>query len=344
MATTRRPRVPHLVACLGSLLLLAHCGGGSGGGGTGGSGGGGGKAGAAAGAAGTTSAGGSTGTAGNGGTGGTGGKAGAGGAAGGGGATSVGGAGGGTAGSSGAASGGSAGTGGVAGSSGQAGAGGGGVAGAGGAAGTAGAPGIAGAGGAGGSAGGGGAAVLQSAELATGFDPNALTYTHSEDPVSGDQTPIGWGPSTLPSQAQADAATALIRRIAALLPDSVRNSTNTANAAPGTPSSPSSDIPNPLNGLLTLGADPTSLISGTNLSAASNTALDAFRAAAVADSAVPTDPNDPGGLSSTAAADNATLSAYVAAESVDPSSAIGIAVNISTAAVQYGLVTQLKAF
>jgi hypothetical protein len=343
MATTRRLRVPHLVGCLGSLLLLAHCGGGSGGGGTGG-GGGGGKAGAGGGAAGTTSSGGSTGTAGTGGTGGTGGKAGAGGAGGGGGATSVGGAGGGTAGSGGAAGGGGAGTAGAAGAGGKAGAGGGGVAGAGGAAGNAGAPGVAGAGGAGGSAGVGGAAVLQAAELVTGFDPNALTYTHSEDPVSGDQTPIGWGPSTLPSQAQADAATALIRRIAALLPGSVRNSTNTANAVSGTASSPSSDIPNPLNGLLTLGADPTSLISGTNLSPASNTALDAFRAAAVADSAVPTDPNDPGGLSSTAAADNATVSAYIAAESVDPSSAIGIAVNIVTAAVQYGLVAQLKAF
>ena len=337
MATTRRLRVPPLVACLGSLLWLAHCGGG----GTGGSGGGGGKAGAGGGAAGTTSSGGSTGTAGTGGTGGTGGKAGGGGAAGGG-ATGVGG--GGTAGSGGAAGSGSAGTAGGAGGGGKAGAGGGGVAGVGGAAGTAGAPGVAGAGGAGGSAGAGGAAVLQAAEQATGFDPNALTYTHSEDPVTGDQTPIGWGPSTLPSQAQADAATALIRRIAALLPGSVRNSTNTANAVSGTASSPSSDIPNPLNGLLTLGADPTSLISGTNLSPASNTALDAFRAAAVADSAVPTDPNDPGGLSSTAAADNATLSAYIAAESVDPSSAIGIAVNIVTAAVQYGLVTQLKAF
>ena len=337
MTITHRPRVPPLVACLGSLLLLAHCGGGNSGGGTGGNGGGG-KAGTAGGAAGATSSGGSTGTAGTGGPGGSGGKAGPGGAAGGGGATSLGGAGGGTAGSGDAAGGGAAGTAGAAGGGGEAGAGGAGVAGAGGAAG------VAGAGGAGGSAGGNGAAVLQAAELATGFDPNALTYTHSEDPVSGDQTPIGWGPSTLPSQAQADAATALIRRIAALLPGSVRNSTNTANAAPGTTSSPSSDIPNPLNGLLTLGADPTSLISGTNLSPATSSALDAFRAAAVADSAVPADPNDPGGLSSTAAADNATLSAYIAAESVDPSSAIGIAVNIVTAAVQYGLVTQLKAF
>jgi hypothetical protein len=324
MTTTPRPRIAHLAACLGSLLLLAHCGGGSGGGGTGGSAGGGGQ-GARAGAgggAGASSSGGSSGTAG------TGGKAGAGGA----GTAGSGGA----AGAGGTAGGGAAGAGGKAGSGGAAG--GGGVAGAGG-----GAAGAAGAGAAGG-AGGTSVSALQLAELATGFDPNALTYTHSQDPDSGEQSPIGWGPSTLPSQAQADAARALIRRIAALLPASVRNSTNTANAVPGTPSSPSSNIPDPLSGLLTLGADPTSLISGSNLAPAANTALDAFRAAAVADSAVAKDPNDPGGLSSSAAASDATLGAYIAAESVDPSSAIGLSVNIVTAAVQYGLVTQLQAF
>ncbi len=331
MTTTLRPRIAHVAACLGSLLLFAHCGGGSGGGGTGGSAGGGGqgaRAGAGGGAAGATSSGGSSGAVG------TGGKAGAGGAgaAGSGGAAGAGGA---------AGGGGAAGAGGKAGSGGAAG--GGGVAGAGGGAAGAGAAGAAGAGAAGG-AGGASVSALQLAELATGFDPNALTYTHSQDPVTGEQSPIGWGPSTLPSQAQADAARALIRRIAALLPASVRNSTNTANAVPGTPSSPSSNIPDPLSGLLTLGADPTSLISGSNLSPAANTALEAFRAAAIADSAVAKDPNDPGGLSSSAAASDATLGAYIAAESVDPSSAIGLAVNIVTAAVQYGLVTQLQSF
>jgi hypothetical protein len=185
---------------------------------------------------------------------------------------------------------------------------------------------------------------LQTAELATGFDPNALTYKHSQDPNTGDQSPIGWGPSTLPSQSQADAATALIRRIAVLLPGSVRNSTNSANAVPGTPSNPSIDDPDPLSGLLTLGADPASLFSGTNLAPAANTALEAFRAAAIADSAVAKDANDPGGLSSSAAADNPTLGAYIASESGDPSSAIGLAANVVRAAVQYGLVTQLQAF
>ena len=337
MTTTHRPRAPQLVACLGSLLLLANCGGGSGGGGTGG---GGGKAGAAGGAGGTVGTGGKAG----GGGGGTAGAAGAAGTSGGvGGAAGIGGAAGGSAGAGGAAGGGGkAGAGGVAGGGGKAGAGGaaGGAAGAG-SAGTTGAAGAAGAGAAGA---GGGVSALQTAELASGFDPNALTYKHSQDPDTGDQSPIGWGPSTLPSQAQAAAATALIRRIAALLPDSVRNSTNTANAVPGTPSSPSTNIPNPSNGLLTLAADPASLISGSNLAAAANTALDAFRAAAVADSAVAKDPNNPGGLSSSAASNDATLGGYIAAESVDPSSAIGLAENIVTAAVQYGLVTQLKAF
>jgi hypothetical protein len=365
MTTTRRPKVSHLAACLGTLLFLAHCGSSGGGGGTGGTsagagkGGAGGKAGTAGGTAGVVGTAGTGGTSGVGGSAGAGGAAGRGGTAGGGGIAGGGtggagggggiaggaaGGGGGAAGKGGGAGGGAAGAGGAAGGGGAAGAAGapgGGVAGAGGSAGSSG---VAGAGGAGGSAGSGGASALQVAELASGFDPNALTYTHSEDPSTGDQSPIGWGPSTLPSQAQTDAATALIRRIAALLPDSVRNSTNTANAIPGSPSSPSSNVPNPANGLLILGVDPASLISGTNLAPAASSALEAFRTAAVADSAVPADPNDPGGLSTSAAANNATLSAYIADEAVDPSSAIGLAANIVTAAVQYGLVTQLHAF
>jgi hypothetical protein len=191
-----------------------------------------------------------------------------------------------------------------------------------------------------------GAAALQAGELATAFDPNLLTYTHSTDPDTGDSTPIGWGPSTLPSAAQQQAATALIRAIAAGLPGSVRNSTNTANAAPGTPTSPSANVPNPPNGLLTLGADPQSLISGANIGtdAATTALLQAYANAAIADAAVPKDPNNPGGLTAAQAASNPTLGAYIASESSDTSSAIGLAVNIVVDAVQYGLETQLKAF
>jgi hypothetical protein len=182
--------------------------------------------------------------------------------------------------------------------------------------------------------------ALENAELATPFDPTLLTYTSSEDPDTGDQIAIGWGPDTLPSQAQRDASRALIRRIAALLPNSVRNSTNTANATPGN----QSNVPNPPNGLLTLGADPSSLFSGSNLADSSGTALEAFRAAAIADAAVPVSAADPGGLTAAAAANNGTLGAYIASNAVSPGSAIGIAVNIVTDAVQFNLESLLQAF
>jgi hypothetical protein len=188
-----------------------------------------------------------------------------------------------------------------------------------------------------------GSLALQTAELATPFDANLLTYTHTQDPDTGDQVPVGWGPSTLPSQQQRDAATALIRRIAALLPNSVRNSTNTANATPGTGAT--GNVPNPLNGLLTLGADPGSLISGSNLAPAAGTALEAFRAAAIADTFSPAAlTGDPGGLTPAQAASNGTLGAYLAGKGVDPGSAVGIAVNVVTDAVQFNLVSQLQAF
>ncbi len=198
-----------------------------------------------------------------------------------------------------------------------------------------------------GAAGSSGPSALETAELAIGgIDPNALTYSHSLDPDTGDQLPIGWGPSTLPTAAQQQASAALIRAIAAGLPGSVRNSTNKANAVPGTPTSPSANVPNPPNGLLVLGADPSSLLSGANIGADAATAalLQAYANAAIADSATAKGPNDPGGLTAAQAASSATLGAYIASESVDPSSAIGIASNIVTYAVQYGLVTQLQAF
>jgi hypothetical protein len=209
--------------------------------------------------------------------------------------------------------------------------------------GAAGAPATGGTTGTGGSA---GPSALQTAELAiSAIDPNALTYTHGQD-LDGNQIAIGWGPSTLPTVAQQNASAALIRAIAAGLPGSVRNSTNTANAVPGTPTSPSANVPNPPNALLVLGANPSSLLSGANIGtdAATQALLTAYTNAAIADSATPAGPNDPGGLTATQAASLATLGAYIASESIDPSSAIGIASNIVTYAVQYGLETQLHAF
>ena len=95
-----------------------------------------------------------------------------------------------------------------------------------------------------------------------------------------------------------------------------------------------------------LGADPSSLLSGASIGtdAATQALLQAYANAAIADSATPAGPNDPGGLTAAQAASLATLGAYIASESVDPSSAIGIASNIVTYAVQYGLVAQLQAF
>ena len=191
-----------------------------------------------------------------------------------------------------------------------------------------------------------GPSALQTAELAiSAIDPNALTYSHGQD-SDGNQIPIGWGPSTLPTVAQQQASAALIRAIAAGLPGSVRNSTNTANAVPGTPTSPSANVPNPPNALLVLGTNPSSLLSGSGIGtdAATQALLAAYSNAAIADAATPAGPNDPGGLTATQAASLATLGAYIASESIDPSSAIGIASNIVTYAVQYGLVAQLQAF
>ena len=67
-------------------------------------------------------------------------------------------------------------------------------------------------------------------------------------------------------------------------------------------------------------------------------------AAAIADSAVPASAADPGGLTASTAANNGTLGAYIATNGVNPGSAIGIAVNIVTDAIQYNLVAELQAF
>jgi hypothetical protein len=189
-------------------------------------------------------------------------------------------------------------------------------------------------------------AACASCELATSCDPTLLTYTSHED-SDGNEVADGFGPDTLPTPAQRDAAYALLHEIQILRPDSVRNSTNTADAIVG-----SSNVPNPLNGLLTLGADPSSVIAGSNF-AASGTALAAYRAAAIADAlgpagraaaiadaSVPTRPGFAPGLSATAAASNATLGDYLATWAVDPSSALGIADNIVTCAYEQSCVSQ----
>ena len=77
------------------------------------------------------------------------------------------------------------------------------------------------------------------------IDPNALTYSPQPGRRRATSIPIGWGPSTLPTVAQQQASAALIRAIAAGLPGSVRNSTNTANAVAGHADQPVGQRPEP---------------------------------------------------------------------------------------------------
>ena len=86
------------------------------------------------------------------------------------------------------------------------------------------------------------------------------------------------------------------------------------------------------------------LLFGGSFAAATGTALDAVRAASIADASVPRSASDPGGLTAAGAADNATLGAYINVESVDPDSAVGLAFYIVAAALEFNLVAQLQAF
>ena len=176
-----------------------------------------------------------------------------------------------------------------------------------------------------------------------------MSYTHSQD-SDGNPIPTGWGPATLPTAAQQTASAALIRAIAAALPDSVRNSPNSADATAGTPTNEGDA--NPPNGLLVLGVDPSSLISGSSLNknnaalsptqaAAALTLWNAWKAAAISESAHAKDAQDPGGPTAT---DDTTVAAYISAKSTDFGSAVGIASNVAQFAVQYGLLAQLQAF
>jgi hypothetical protein len=182
----------------------------------------------------------------------------------------------------------------------------------------------------------GGTAVsaLEAAELAlTDTDLNLLTATHV-DLADGDQTPVGWGPRTLPTQQQRDAATALIRRIAALLPGSARNAANTGAYT-------STDV-NVLNGLLTLNANPDDLFSGQSLAPSAGTAWDAYKAGAIADTSAPAGLLYLHGVA--AGSTDAAFAAYVAANGTDPEGVVGLSTNIVKVALRHGLEAQLKTF
>jgi hypothetical protein len=179
------------------------------------------------------------------------------------------------------------------------------------------------------------ASALETAQLAlaASIDLNLLTATHV-DTADGDQIPVGWGPRTLPTQQQRDAATALIRRLAALLPGSARNAANTGGYT-------ANDV-NVLNGLLTLDANPDDLFSGQSLAPAANTAWDAYKAAAVADTFAPAGLLYLHGVA--AGSGDAAFAAYVAGNGTDPEGVVGLSTNIVKAALRHGLEAQLKSF
>lgn len=179
------------------------------------------------------------------------------------------------------------------------------------------------------------ASALETAQLAlaASIDLNLLTATHV-DSADGDQNPVGWGPRTLPTQQQRDAATALIRRLAALLPGSARNATNTGGYT-------ANDV-NVLNGLLTLDANPDDLFSGQSLAPSANTAWDAYKAAAVADTFAPAGLLYLHGVA--AGSGDAAFAAYIAGNGTDPEGVVGLSTNIVKAALRHGLEAQLKSF
>jgi hypothetical protein len=173
-----------------------------------------------------------------------------------------------------------------------------------------------------------------SCELAGSCDPTLLTSTSTED-SNGDEMAVGFGPDTLPTAAQQSAAYDLLHQIAALLPHSVRNATNTADAVEGD----LPNVPSPTNGLLiATDTNLSDLISGANL--ASGTALDGYAAAGIADAAGPKGVGLAPGLTAAGAASDATLGAYISSWAVSPSSAIGIADNVVICAFQSSCVSQ----
>ncbi|MES1209379.1 MAG: hypothetical protein ABUS79_25865, partial [Pseudomonadota bacterium] len=168
--------------------------------------------------------------------------------------------------------------------------------------------------------------ALQNAELASGADPVLLTATSDVDPETGEPTPIGWGPNTLPTQAERDTAFALIRRIAAL-----HCSTNSTNTAPGA-------FPQ-LGCLLGVNAPLSNAFAGIFADPATS-AVNEYKAAAIASHLRPT----PTAAPVTAASSNVDIGNAIAAAATDPTTAVGLADNIVSVAITAGLLPQLEAF
>lgn len=183
---------------------------------------------------------------------------------------------------------------------------------------------------------GGPPSALELAEraLADGRDLELLRAKHPDfDNFPPDP---GWGPATLPSQQQYDACVALIRRIAALLPNSARNAANTGPYVPG------NDI-NVFNALLNLNANPIDLFTATNLAPRGGTAWDAYVVGVVADTFAPApDLTYLHGLP--AGSTDAAFGAYISGKGTDSQGVVGLSTNIVKFALLHGLEAELRAF
>ncbi len=177
------------------------------------------------------------------------------------------------------------------------------------------------------------AAGCASCELASSSsycDPALLTATLTSD-SDGNPVRVGFGPDTLATAAQRDAAFAIIHRVQALKCYSDQMVHYRPADMPGceTLSQGACIWPN-LGCLLDVGQHPADIASGTFATMPTYSAIAEYEAAAIADatagSAAP-DPaigyGAPGGIS--VGASNAVLGNYINVQAIHPSSAIGLA-------------------
>jgi hypothetical protein len=181
-----------------------------------------------------------------------------------------------------------------------------------------------------------------SCELASGNDycsPTLLTATLAADPDDGSAVPVGFGPDTLATAAQRNAAFALIHGVLALQCYSDSNVKYRPADKPGCQTLTQGPCIYANYGcLLDLGQLPTDVGSGIFAKSPTYSALAEYEAAAIADAtAGPAMPDPfvgygaPGGIS--AGASNAMLGSYISIQAGHPSSAVGIADTILTCAL-----------
>jgi hypothetical protein len=208
------------------------------------------------------------------------------------------------------------------------------------------------AGGAGGSGGGctttyrfADAAACASCELSSSSDycnPALLTATVTQD-SDGNPVATGFGPDTLATAAQRDAAFAIINRVVQLKCYSDQKLLYRPANMPGCETLPSVSAciyPN-LGCLLDLGQHSTDIASGNFATMPTYSALAEYEAAAIADATVgPATPDQspgygaPGGIP--VGASNATLGTYLNLQGIHPSSAIGLADTVLTCGLNSG--------